>query len=304
MAETNESLTYSMNPYQGEYSENAANRFENLEGIEGKILNHFLYSKTRHAENFWKILKYNTPDALNKDGLTPEEKYELVFFNDDGGTYTTKRFFVQPFVDDAWSEQCSSVYVYVDEIHPTDHIRANIIVTVEVVVHARISTMDGNREQELLPLMSGRVDLENSKFYVPYYDNRDKAWKEKEIAPDNKHSYFDLPSKIFYNWFGAEGFKKIEQEGYASTQYNPNDFDKQGNIVVAKKNRATVLLKSIIAELNGLYLDGIGNLMIDPTLDKDTGAKLSLWNSRSFYGYTIKFATKMGNYSDKPDFGF
>ena len=303
MAEVDESMAYSMNPYNGEYSESAFNRFENLEGIEGKILNHFLYSKTRHAANLWKLLKYNTPDALNEDDLTPTEKDDLVFSDESSGTYTTKRFFVQPFVDDAWSEQCSSVYVYVDEIHPKDHIRANIIVTVEVVVHARISVLKGN-PVDILPLMSGRVDLENSKFYVPYYDSEDKAWKEREIAADNEHSYFDIPSKNYYNWFGVEGFKKIEEDGYASTQYNPNDFDKQGNIVVAKKNRATVLLKSIIAELNGLYLDGIGNLMIDPTLDKDTGAKLSLWNSRSFYGYTIKFAVKMGNFSSNPDIGF
>ena len=43
MAETNEFLDYSMNPYKGEYSDSALNRFENLEGIEGKILNHFFY---------------------------------------------------------------------------------------------------------------------------------------------------------------------------------------------------------------------------------------------------------------------
>lgn len=39
---------------------------------------------------------------------------------------------------------------------------------------------------------------------------------------------------------------------------NPNDSDKQGEPVVLYKNRETVLLKSMIAELNGLYLDGVG----------------------------------------------
>ena len=70
------------------------------------------------------------------------------------------------------------------------------------------------------------------------------------------------------------------------------------------KNRATVLLKSIIAELNGLFLDGIGYMIIDPTLDRDSGAKLSLWNSRSYYGYSIKFAVKMSGFSDNADIGF
>lgn len=242
-------LDYSIDHYQGEYSENECNRFENLEGIEGKILNHLFYSKTTHAENIWKILKYDDRDPLSHDKVSLKDRNALIFKNDKEGGATTKRFFIQPFVDDAWSEQCSSVYVYVDEIHPTDYTRANVIVTVEVVVHSKISLIQGNDE-----------DISDIN------DDEDEAKK--------------------------------------STQYNPNDFDKQGHIVVAWKNRATVLLKSIIAELNGLYLDGIGYLFIDPKLDSSTGAKLSLWNSRSFYGYTIKFAVKMGNVSDDPDKGF
>lgn len=237
-------LDYSIDHYKGEYSDNECNRFENLEGIEGKILNHLFYSQTKHAENIWKILKYNTRDPLAEANLSLDQKNELIFKNNEEGSATNKRFFIQPFVDDAWSEQCSSVYVYVDEVHPTDYTRANVIVTVEAVVHSKLSLIYGNIEDQ------------------------------------------DGP------------------EAKESTQYNPNDFDKQGHIVVAWKNRATVLLKSIIAELNGLYLDGIGYLFIDPKLDASTGAKLSLWNSRSFYGYTIKFAVKMGNVSDNPDDGF
>lgn len=242
-------LKFSVDEYKGEYSDNAANRFENLEGIEGKILNHLFYSRTDHAENIWKILKYNDRNPLGHDKLSREKKYELIMKNNEEGGATSKRFFIQPFVDDAWSEQCSSVYVYVDEIHPTEYTRANVIVTVEVVVHSKLSLIQGNDE-----------DISDIN------DDEDEAKK--------------------------------------STQYNPNDFNKQGHIVVAWKNRATVLLKSIIAELNGLYLDGIGYLFIDPKLDSSTGAKLSLWNSRSFYGYTIKFAVKMGNVSNNPGVGF
>ena len=297
-------IDYSMVPYKGEYSANEHNRFENLEGIEGKILNHLFYSKTRHAENLWKILKCNDEKALNKENVSLNDKYDLIFFNDNDGTFTQKRFFMQPFVDDAWSEQCSSVYVYVDEIHPTDYTRANIIVTVEVVVHARISLLEGNLSDTIYPLIKGRLDIENSKFYVSSWNRQTQEYEEREITPDNEHTYLDTQSEKYYSWSEGSGFQEIEREGYASTQYNPNDFDKQGNIVVDKKNRATVLLKSIVAELNGLYLDGIGYLELDPKLDKSTGAKLSLWNSRSFYGYTIKFAVKMGNVSDSPDDGF
>ena len=224
--------------YKGTYSEfNAVNRLQNLDGIEWKIVDHLIHSQNKHADNIWKILKYDSDIyALSKESVKETERRKLVCTNN--GEPTTKRLFIQPFVDDAWSEQCSSVYVYVDEVRPTDQTRANVIVTVEAIVHAKTSVIAGDGDQLTNP------------------------------------------------------------------QANPNDSDEQGNIVVTMKNRATVLLKSIVAELNGLFLDGIGYLIIDPTLDKKTGAVLSLWNNRSYYGYSIKFAVKMSGFSDNANIGF
>jgi len=224
-------------PYKGEYMEDSLNRFENIDSIEWKIVSHLINSETKHADNIWKILAHDTDiDALSSASVPKQDRDKLVF--KDNGEETSKRVFLQPFVNEAWSEQCSSVYIYVDEIIPQDKARANVIVTVEVIVHAEASVIRSNADQ---------------------------------ISNPNA---------------------------------NPNDSDKQGNIVVTRKNRATVLLKSLIAELNGLFLDGIGYLVLDQTLDKKSGASLSLWNSRSFYGYQIKFATKMSGVSDNPDVGF
>lgn len=219
-------------PYKGTYSEfHDFNRLQNLDGVEWKILSHLIYSNTKHAKNFWRILKHNGLDSLSQPVPNEEERIDLIWMDNNESEMTNKRLFMQPFVDDAWSEQCSSVYVYVDQVSPKDASRADIVVVVEAVVHSKISVL--------------------------YSDASD-----------------------------------------THTEHNPNDFDtsEQGNIVVPYKNRATVLLKSIIAELNGLYLDGIGYLQLDPRL-KDTGAKLSLWNSRSFYGYTIKFGMVMSGVS-------
>ena len=220
-----------MAEYKGTYSDfNEFNRLQNIDGLEWKIIDHLIQSKTKHADNIWKILAYDSDIyALSKDSIGEAERRKLVCTNN--GEPTGKRLFLQPFVDDAWSEQCSSVYVYVDQIVPTDQTRANVIVTVEAIVHAKTSVIAGDGD--------------------------------KITNPDA----------------------------------NPNDSDEQGNIVVTMKNRATVLLKSIVAELNGLFLDGIGYLIIDPNLDKKTGAVLSLWNNRSYYGYIVKFATKMSGIS-------
>ena len=100
MNETQTELNeYTVHKYEAEYSDNECNRFENLEGIEAKILNHLLYSKSRHANNLWKLLKYSTPNALNEADLEPAEKIEIVYDNYvEGMPANTKRFFMQPFI--------------------------------------------------------------------------------------------------------------------------------------------------------------------------------------------------------------
>lgn len=154
----------------------------------------------------------------------------------NNGQSTDKRVFIQPFVDDAWSEQCSSIYVFVDNIRPTSHLESVVGVTVEIIVHSKISVISGDGDEILNP------------------------------------------------------------------EANPNDSDRQGNIVVAWKNRATVLLKSILAELNGFYVDGVGELTLDQNVTPDSKVELNLWNHRSFYGYTVKFNTKLAGVSDNPRF--
>lgn len=144
--------------------------------------------------------------ALSQPDVTEAERWKLVC--NDNGSQTNKRLFFAPFIDDAWQEQCSSVYIYVQDITPIDHLRANIGVTVETVTHSKICAIAGDGDKDLNP------------------------------------------------------------------EANPNDSDAQGNIVVAFKNRATVLLKCVLAELNGLYLDGIGYLQFNAK--EDLGGKTTM----------------------------
>ena len=44
---------------------NAYNRFVNLDNIEYRIVNYLAKSKTKYANNLWKILKYDTEDCLS-----------------------------------------------------------------------------------------------------------------------------------------------------------------------------------------------------------------------------------------------
>ena len=83
-----------------EYSNyNEYNRFPNLDSIEPKIISHLLNSQSKPAQILWKLLKYNTMDALSHENLTYEERKALIF--EENGESTGKRVFYAPFIDDA-----------------------------------------------------------------------------------------------------------------------------------------------------------------------------------------------------------
>ena len=224
--------------YKAEYSDyNEMNRFENLDSIEDKILQHLLHHETKHTNNIWKLLKHATLNALSEAEVSLPDRLSLI--NKDTGYPTDKRVFLSPFVDDAWAVECSSLYIFVDKIKPIDHTRAAIYVTVETVTHSKISVINGDGDSDLNP------------------------------------------------------------------DANPNDSDINNEVIVDIKNRETVLVKSLLAELNGLYLDGIGYLQMNK-LENDVSGDVSmpLFNGRSYYGHRINFVVEMSGISESADWGY
>lgn len=226
-------------PY--DYSEYSAfNRFQNLDSIEWKIINHLLNSDTKYARLFWKLLKDNSMRApviddseiTDEDPVKRRKKRISLVCQGDNGDLTTKRVFLSPFIDDAWTEQCSSVYIYVKNIYPTNHMQSTIEVAVETVTHSKITVVVPEAEEE----------------------------KQREA--------------------------------------NPNDFNSEGNLIIGRKNRETLLLKCVLAELNGLYLDGIGYLQFNAQGGLPGKVEKSLFNNRSFYGHSTTFCVRMGNVSE------
>lgn len=223
--------------YQAEYSEyNDMNRFENLDSLETKVVQHLVYSQTKHAQNFWKLLKYGTLNALSQNDVSVSDRLALI--NNDSGYPTDKRVFLAPFIDDAWDAQCSSAYIFVDKIKPIDHTRAVIYLTVELITHSKVAVINGDGDPLLNP------------------------------------------------------------------QANPNDSNDQDVVVVPVKNRETVLLKSILAELNGLYIDGVGYLQLNKMNGETGEVSMPLFNSRSFYGHSIKFLVEVSGVSGSGGYGY
>lgn len=213
---------------------NNFNRFPNLDGIEYKMVNELLYSKSKYAENIWKLLYYATPDALVKDNLTLEQKVSIICMENDTGE-EHKRVFITPYVNDAWTEQTAHMHIYVDALYPQNQGVANVCVCIETIVHAKVGTI------------------------------------ESDVNENNA---------------------------------NPNDSDGNGVPVVLKKNRATVLLKNVIALFNGMSLKGVGDLQFNQTVDSRSVSTQYNWNSRAYYGHTTRLVIKMSGVSDSPNNGY
>lgn len=232
-----------------EYSNfNEFNRFSNLDSIEGKIIAHLLDSNTKHANIFWKILKYDTKDALAKPDVSKEERIKLIDgYNADiyGGQTENTRLFLSPFSDDAWAKETSSVYIYVNDIFPTDATRATVSVKVETVIHSKINALYGDADLDANP-----------------------------------------------------------------TGTNPNDYYKDSEQpTVQYKSRASVLLKSILAEINGLYIDGVGYLSFNSNKNIEGErvrgkATMSLFNTKSFFGHAIEFSVTVSGCSGDAAWGY
>ncbi len=234
---------------EDEYSE--SNRFQNLDGIEYKIVQILLNSDNKYANNVWRILKYDTQDALNKPALTHEEKLELIGgtpqnmkVNQGVGSDEIKtRVFLYPFVNEARTLQATSIYIYVNKIEPINIGQSNVDIVIETVTHANLG----------------------------------------EVLTDA-----DIVSN--------------------PEETNPNDYHytDEENPYVEYKSRATVLLKSLLAALNGKYIDGVDTLNFTKAakgLETNGKAEMNMYNRRSFFGHTIHFNATMSGLSDSSDIG-
>ena len=94
------------------------------------------------------------------------------------------------------------------------------------------------------------------------------------------------------------------------TVTNPNDYYESDTApVVQYKSRESVLLKCVLAELNGLFIDGVGYVQFNTHKlieGRNIGsqAAMSVYDGRSFYGHRILFNIPMSGMSETPDFGF
>ena len=80
------------------FDDNGYNRYNDLDGLEWRIIHALVNSDSKYGKYLWKLLKYNTPDCLMNDELNNKEKYKMVYR--DNGDASNYNVFLLPFIDD------------------------------------------------------------------------------------------------------------------------------------------------------------------------------------------------------------
>lgn len=171
---------------------------------------------------------------------------------------------------------------------------------------------------------TGNNDFTNKKvFNQPYIDD---AWGEqasrldifvKGIEPINHiTSRVHICTEIIVhnkinNIYGDgedfRGFQDLWQpEDNTKLEFrgNPSELDESGQSFIIVKSRATTLLKSILAELNGKFIAGVGKLQHNLQLGNVNVTQQQTWNNRAYFGYSVVFTTILSGVSDSPEVGY
>ena len=207
----------------------AFNRFVNLDSIEDRIINFLINSKTKNAERIWKLLKYGTIDALNNDNLTRKEKSDLIYRGE--AEQTNKRVFMQSYLDDAFTVQCSLLKIYIDSVVPINHLISNVNIGIDIMSH--------------------------SKTQIVYNDAMDDI--------ENPDTYREIESQIVY------------------------------------KNRNSLLLKCILAELNGANIEGIGQMQFNQKASVFNQSRSGIFDNKMYNGSKTIFVVPMSGVSQYND---
>ena len=134
----------------------AYNKMEGFSNLPYNILSFLMVNN----ENIWKLLKYNTSNALSFPNLTIEEKRALIF--NGVGDSENYNVFRCPFVDDAFTKEVSQLRIYSLTINPNNRSVSTIDFAIDCITHVKLSNINGckNRAEimveEIIKTLNGQ----------------------------------------------------------------------------------------------------------------------------------------------------
>lgn len=132
------------------------NRFVNISNFSINIINYLI----DHNETIWKLLKYETNDALSKPNLTTDEKTNLIYSGmssaDNPANYhdieKEYRIFTKGMSSDAIEEYCSQLHIFLGKLSPQNRVTGRVDMYIQIISHNAILILDNcqNRNEVLL----------------------------------------------------------------------------------------------------------------------------------------------------------
>lgn len=129
-------------------NESSYNQYDGLQNFTLFIIQHLMLNN----EDIWKLLKYDTQDALERPNLTREEKAKLIYPGASGGDMDDYRVFRTPYLDDLTTNQQAQLRVYLESITPDTRLYGTVDVNIEVICHVKMIELNDyqNRAESIV----------------------------------------------------------------------------------------------------------------------------------------------------------
>ena len=129
-------------------NESSYNQYDGLQNFTLLIIQHLMLNN----EDIWKLLKYDTQDALEKPNLTREEKAKPIYPGASGGDMDDYRVVRTPYLDDLTTNQQAQLRVYLESITPDTRLYGTVDVNIEVICHVKMIELNDyqNRAESIV----------------------------------------------------------------------------------------------------------------------------------------------------------
>lgn len=124
------------------------NNFSDMPQIPYKILLHL----AQHNNKLFKLLKYNTKDALAQADLSLSEKMALLYC--DEGKEDGYNLFLKPLIGDAITESATQLRIFKATMQPTNHLSAILLYEFDILCGAKTSLVLDEDD-----ILCSRIDL-------------------------------------------------------------------------------------------------------------------------------------------------
>lgn len=177
------------------------NNFTELPQVPYKLITYLAENNDR----LFKLLKYNTPDALDMPDLTFDEKLDLLYV--DEGSDADKRLFLKPLIGDEMTDADSQIRIYKTSVSPINAMNAVVSYRFDFITGNKISLVYDNGipcprldllETEILNTFNG-VDLFGTG---EFQFSRDLSTTDKQVfAMSNSKGFFGTYLVMSVRWF-------------------------------------------------------------------------------------------------------